>query len=521
MKQPSTDLHELIHNMTPTEKAYFKKFSNRHVPGGKNDYVLLFDAIAVQETYDEPALKKKFRNHHFVKRFAQVKHYLSDIVLESLHSYWAGLSPKTEIRKMLLSHEVLYRKGLYGQCKKLLKKARRMAEELEFYPLLLEIIDYETDVFRREANLANMKKYVEEDAQVVNHAIKCLANQAEILYHGVIASTIIFQRGVDRGKEWPARLREIVELPVFATPDYAIDYTSRYYYHSIHGGIQFTLSNWQEAFRHTQAIIENIEEKPGLLKQYFEKYMTMLFNIMRISRFGGDDESFAFYLDKMRKAISKTDLQRHRQTHMMIADFYFVELEMMVARGNTELMESLIHDLESTLQRVASAMPPLRATERYYFIAYGYFILGDFSQALRVVNELLNNPVTKSRQDMYAFTRVLELVLHLEMDNRDYLDYAVRSTYRYLQSKGQLYEVESVLLRFIQRRLPRAVGHEALVAAFTAVKAELEPVLEAGKERSVLHFFDLLAWLESKISGRPFAAVLAANARREMKKAKA
>ena len=46
------DLFQLIKALTKNEKGYFKKYSAFHSIGGKNKYLLLFDAIEKQKEYD-------------------------------------------------------------------------------------------------------------------------------------------------------------------------------------------------------------------------------------------------------------------------------------------------------------------------------------------------------------------------------------------------------------------------------------------------------------------------------------
>ena len=52
-------LHGLIRSLTSSEKRFFKLFANRNTQGKENKYILLFDAISKQETYDEKKNSKR------------------------------------------------------------------------------------------------------------------------------------------------------------------------------------------------------------------------------------------------------------------------------------------------------------------------------------------------------------------------------------------------------------------------------------------------------------------------------
>ena len=51
-------LHQLIKSMSAPEKGYYKKYTSTQ---GKHDYLILFDAIASMEEYDEKKLRRKIQ----------------------------------------------------------------------------------------------------------------------------------------------------------------------------------------------------------------------------------------------------------------------------------------------------------------------------------------------------------------------------------------------------------------------------------------------------------------------------
>src|ERR1051326_1680161 len=105
MKASST-LHELVKSMSMSEKRHFKVHSSRHVIGDSNNYQQLFDAVALQEAYNEDEIKKKFAGETFIKHLPSEKNYLYHHILESLNSFhkertflsrYAGLLQSIEI----------------------------------------------------------------------------------------------------------------------------------------------------------------------------------------------------------------------------------------------------------------------------------------------------------------------------------------------------------------------------------------------------------------------------------------
>ena len=54
-------LHELIKNLSQTEKRYFKLLAKQQTPSKKNDYIRLFEEIDKQEVFNEKPLKKNLK----------------------------------------------------------------------------------------------------------------------------------------------------------------------------------------------------------------------------------------------------------------------------------------------------------------------------------------------------------------------------------------------------------------------------------------------------------------------------
>ena len=105
-------LFSLIHSLSPSEKRYFKLFTQRQVQHKNTNYAKLFDAINEQEVYNEEALLKKFRKEVFVKQFGVAKNYLFNMILSCMQQYNEENFIEWKIRNMFLQIKILASKGL-------------------------------------------------------------------------------------------------------------------------------------------------------------------------------------------------------------------------------------------------------------------------------------------------------------------------------------------------------------------------------------------------------------------------
>ena len=98
--------------MTPSEKRYFKKIgiSNQN---NSNQYILLFDAINNQKSYDESSLLQQFEGYGFTNNFSEIKKYLLQQLQKALRLYHAQNSIDIILYNYLSDIAVFYHKELY------------------------------------------------------------------------------------------------------------------------------------------------------------------------------------------------------------------------------------------------------------------------------------------------------------------------------------------------------------------------------------------------------------------------
>ena len=78
------------------------------------------------------------------------------------------------------------------------------------------------------------------------------------------------------------------------------------------------------------------------------------------------------------------------------------------------------------------------------------------------------------------------------------MEYRSISNHRFLDKRERLYKVETALLNFFQKTLPKIIGQKELVLAFKDLKKELEEIFKDPFERKALDYFDFISWLDSK-----------------------
>jgi hypothetical protein len=126
------------------------------------------------------------------------------------------------------------------------------------------------------------------------------------------------------------------------------------------------------------------------------------------------------------------------------------------------------------------------------------FEAGKYNSSLTYINLLLQHPYIASRRDIEYNARLLNLIIHYELNNLDYLEYLILSTYRFLFKRKKVYKLETFVINFI-RTLPKIETDEDLKYSFTILQKELKSIYKQPHEKNIFFYFDYLEWVEKKL----------------------
>jgi hypothetical protein len=104
----------------------------------------------------------------------------------------------------------------------------------------------------------------------------------------------------------------------------------------------------------------------------------------------------------------------------------------------------------------------------------------------------------------------LNLIIHFELENYDYLEYVIKSTNRYLSKYEKDYKIEDVLIKNI-RKLSKSPNQIVQIEIFEGMKKEVEKLLKDHHEQVLLEYFDINAWINSKLNKSKFQLEVKAN----------
>ena len=140
---PSDSLYRLIHSLTRSEKAYFKKMCHIFTKTKNNKYIILFDEIIALKNFDDDILKNRLISKGYNFKLSTAKTQLKDLLLKSLRYYHENKKNNTILADYLANTQILFAKGFIEEANKEVKRGIKESIKREDFSSLIEMYGWQ------------------------------------------------------------------------------------------------------------------------------------------------------------------------------------------------------------------------------------------------------------------------------------------------------------------------------------------------------------------------------------------
>ena len=503
----SEDLFNLIKSLNKSEKGYFKKYTSMHVIGQKNNYMKLFEETDKQKKYDEQKIRNAFKGEKFTNQLSVVKNYLYNLILKSLEAYHSDID--SQLRSSLRHAYILYEKNLYSQCKKILKMVKQLGYKYGKHNILLEIIELEKQIARKESYLGKTDKDIAAVHVEERKLLKDILTERKLESLDSRICLLFLREGLVRNKKTLKKYQEIIkklslkkekDLPFKARTSL---YHAKSFYYLVKG-------DHENYMKYSERNFSYMELFPFQQELHYQDYMIAISNYgiaaIGLRKYGDATKAIEkLKLVQEKLFLNKTDQKKYELP--LFKYMFFLEIKLYIDTGEFEKGVLLIPSIEKGLDQFQGALGKYNETVFTYYIFYLYFGQRQYTEALKWLNKLQDSPDGEIIADYYYFSRILQLILHYEIGNKDYLEYLIRSVYRFLYKRQKIHKFETAILDFI-RKLPYVSIEKDLVDVFKQLRMELVNLFKNPFEKKVFGYFDFISWIESKIEKKSFIEIV-------------
>ncbi|WP_109833111.1 hypothetical protein [Reichenbachiella versicolor] len=503
-KNSSQPLHQLIHSLTKSEKRNFKLFVGRLNEGTEAKFVQLFDALDKMSEYDEQLLRRKMNGLAGAK-MANLKSHLYKQVLLVLRMSHMKSDVDIQLRENLDYVRLLYKKGLYDQSLKQLNKIKATANNYKKNVFKLALLNYEKNIENQHMLTLDAESCLElhrETHDIINRIdiaqsffSVAMMMKTHFMKTGMAKNEIELER---INKLFYTNLPECDKLQLSFSEEYNM--CRAYYWYS------YLIQDFDACVRYTELWV-SIFKKNDLTGLRYAEFLKGLNRLLQSLFRINDLERFSTYFEELlefEKLYMKTIDQNGK--HLLLRCLTVQTLNKCFMEGDFKPYQSKIVNY---LKKAEEALEYIDKNNRfviYYKAAVFFFALNSYDECEHYLNKILDDHNEHLREDLKSFSHILKVILLYERHDFGKLEKARRRAFVYLRQRNILGKFHHVILEFIKRSeniMPLEMRGE-----FKILKHSLEPLAEDKFESQPLLYFDIMSWLESKISARPFLDVV-------------
>lgn len=484
--KPTHDLYDLVHSLTKSEKRFFKLQSS--LQAGEKNYVRLFDLLEKMDHYDEEFVKETFKGELFLKHLPSEKNHLFKLILKALRSYHGENSVRSLLKQALKNVEILHKKGLFEECKKELKRAKKLATSYEFFYYLFEIISWQKNLLEEDYENGEFSQSIDEIAEEEAHVLNQLQNlaQYQVLYGKVNA--IFRTGGFTPSKLHEEMLREIMNSNLLEDASLATSIRSNSIRLYSLGFSAIAESNIEKASLNFQEVIELFEANEWLREDKAKRYLRSLGQLLTC-RVLLNDRAGATEIYKKLESLEESE-QFHDPDLIAFRFRILKQIQVEMALMFDQKIQS--DELFASIQQTKNVLSKEFEMMMHYRLALYEFSCGFHQRALKHVNEIINNSDKELRQDIYGHVRVLNILIHLCLGNVDLVEYALKSTIRFYQQRERNHDDDVHFLKVLrvynkQSAYDRAeyIKEGKLMSEFPSVKNMEDRFLELAIKKGM------------------------------------
>lgn len=502
--KPSNELFDLIKSLTKSEKRFFKLQST--LQGGEKNYIKIFDCIDGMDSYDEDSLKAEFKEERFIKHLPSEKNHLYKLILKSLRGFYGENSVSSLLQQEIKNIEILYSKGLFLECSKLLQRAKKVAAKHDRFYYWFELLHWEKMLLEDEfedGRFVDLDTLISEEQDVISK----LRNLAE--YH-VLYSKInhVFRSGgYSRTEEDRELVEEIINHPLIHGKNTALSSTAATICRYTQGFCSLANGDYKTALLRFQRVIDILDEEPHLRSELSKRYIRTLTSSIRCNLYLGEFHTVQQQINVLRDMAKEAGFDTPGMKILIFKNVELLEMELYHCMGEFSKAVTRIDYLVQYSKKYEPLIHKEYLLSFYFRYSYSYFGVGEYNKALYWINKALNDNDTVLRQDFFSYIRLYNLVVHFELGNISLLQYTIQATTRYLKKRTRDFPIErEILLHF--RKLIKAETSSHKIKVFKSFYSELSGMIQTPEDQVLFRFFDFLSWIESKLTGVTMSDVI-------------
>ncbi len=296
-------------------------------------------------------------------------------------------------------------------------------------------------------------------------------------------------------------VRQKQQLKLLENPILKIDYKFKsynggYYYYDLRGKIFAACKELEKkelAYEANTKLIEHLESNSDLLQVNLINYSSALNSLIFIHHQIRPNE-YDNSLKIINKLVDiKTDSQylQYRIKEKVIVNMLTYFLFSKKYKEGVAYIIGIENEFIAEEQLYSTAF----FTAAIDSFAMLYFLVGQYSKSLKWVNFILSNK-NSVRIDIQCFNKILNLMLHYELNNLDHVEYVLKSTETFLIKNNSFESYHKVIFLFFKDLIVSENNNKEIKNKFKKLSAALSVIEKMDAEKVIFSLFNFREWAD-------------------------
>lgn len=481
----------LINSMDNADKRYFGLHSK--IYEGEKDYQLLYQIIQ-KSNFDADSVKTEFRKLRPKASFEITSNHLYQALLEKLSAKDTESEIEFQLLKAYQQARFLFKRNLPQESLNLIRRFKPVALENELFSHFLLLAKLEIRIFDQlefeqidEDTLVKMQSKIES----VSRQQRAIENHTG-LYNLISLRQI--KQGAVRNEAEKTKLNDLAFNELQAVSGQNKDSFEAQKLHLLFQSAYFMkTANPKSSLKVYYELNDLFENNRKLWGNPPYFYISHIHGILNNLRWFGNYNEMPYFIDKLK------NLQKEFPTAGATIQPLIFRFESLILTDQHLFTDALLHLQKS----------PEELTEKYLGLSFPsqaevalqtatvHFFTGNFKQALKIIRPVLNAGKPFSELPQIKPVRLLNILIHCELNDFDYLESEIRSFERDLKKQNKLFKSEKIILKSV-RLIMKENDRARLKKLLQEQKVHLISLKDDPYERQLLNSFDYVFWLETK-----------------------
>jgi hypothetical protein len=483
----------LVNSMDSADKRYFGLHSQ--IYDGTKDYLLLYQII-LKPNLDADLVKAEFKRLKPKASFEITCNHLYQTLLDKLSARDIDTEIEFEVLKIYQQARFLFKRNLCTESLQLIGKGKKTALEYELFSHFLLLAKLEIRIYNQlEFDQMDEDELVRKQAKIESISRQQRAIENHTGLYNLISLRQIKQ-GPVRNEEEKTKLNDLAFNELQAVSGQSKNSFEAQKLHLLFQSAYFMKTgNPKSSLKVYYELNELFEQNRKLWGNPPFFYINHIRGILNNLRWFGNYAEMPYFIDKLRKLAIEFP---SAQTSINPLIFIFESLILTDQKLYTEAQNHLNRELIWISERMTSLTFATQA-EISLQTAVVCFWNKNYKLALKTIRPILNAGKPFSQLPQTKSVRFLNILIHSELDDHDYLESEIRSVERDLKKRGKLLKSEEIILKSVLQIL-NETDIKKRCKKLQKQKEMLLTLKNNPFERQLLNSFDYVAWLESRIN---------------------